>query len=308
MSALKATLGWAPSQIVNLLLSYANSRQLKSGLVQFSCKHPNWLHAVDSQLLATTNFGFSIWCDRWDIIGQTIIARGEWESLLSRTIIASLKPGNLAVDVGANMGYDTMLMARAVGPTGTVIAIEPDQKNLALLLKNLNLLEHPNVAVHSAGLGDEQVVARIAVAGAANRGTSNLRPGAAGVTQPLLVQRLDHILNMKKLERINFLKMDIEGFEHKAIKGMGSLLDQIDSLTCEVDPNFLQQCGSSANELFDALLTRGFTSYCAQPNSTGMWVRSGPEFNIESKQSHHFDALFCRAVSNEIQTMINNHV
>ena len=199
-----------------------------------------------------------------------------------------------------------MLMARAVGSTGTVIAIEPDQKNLALLLKNLKLLEYPNVAVHSAGLGDEQALARIAVAGAANRGTSNLRPGAGGVTQPLLVQRLDHVLNTSQLERINFLKMDIEGFEHKAILGMGSLLNQIDILTCEVDPNFLRQCGSSANELFDSLLSQGFTSYCAQPNSTGRWVRSGPEFDIDSKYSHHFDALFCRNVSTELQEMIDS--
>lgn len=303
MSSLKQKLGWVPSQVVNSWLSSTRSREVKSKLVQFSCRHPNWLQGVHRHVLADTNFGFPIWCDRWDVIGQTILSRGEWESLLSRTILACLKPGDLAIDVGANMGYDTMLMSSAVGPKGTVLAIEPDHQNLALLLRNLRLLDYQNVVIHSSGLGDEQSFASIAIADAANRGTSNLRPGANGASQPLLVQRLDHILNTNQTGRINFLKMDIEGFEHKAILGMGSLIDQIDCLTCEVDPNFLRQCGSSADALFDTLLNLGFKSYCAQPNSVDKWFLSGADFRISSERSHHFDALFCRNVGVELQKL-----
>lgn len=130
-------------------------------LVNFVNSHPNWFQSVDRRILVQTKFGFPIWCDRWDVIGQTIIATGQWEELVSRTILACLKPGDVGIDIGANMGYDTMLMSTAVGENGSVLAFEPDLQNLVALLQNIRHLEHDNVIVQSLALSDESGLAPI---------------------------------------------------------------------------------------------------------------------------------------------------
>jgi protein-L-isoaspartate O-methyltransferase len=127
-------------------------RSRAAKLISLVNRYPQWFSAVDRRFLTQTSFGFAIWCDRWDVIGQTIIAKGQWEGLLSRTILALLRPADIAIDIGAKIGYDTMLMSKAVGREGKVLAFEPDLDNLALLLQNLCQLEHSNVLVQSSEL------------------------------------------------------------------------------------------------------------------------------------------------------------
>lgn len=302
---MKNIFGLLPSLAINQLLKLGLSNDKNMDLVTFANSHPNWFQSVNRKILTKTNFGFSIWCDRWDVIGQTIIATGQWEGLLSRTILASLKPGDFAIDIGANMGYDTMLMASAVGANGTVLAFEPDLQNLAALLQNLKQIECNNVIVQSLALTDEQGLFRIALAPQDNRGTSNLRPGETGPSQPILATRLDNLLKDVSDERIRLVKMDIEGFEHKAIVGMGRLIDRIDCLTCEVNPQFLQQCGSDPEEIFRYMREHGFMSFCAEPSSNGRWVKSDHNYKIEAAHSTHFDALFCREIGTELRPLID---
>ena len=74
--------------------------------------------------------------------------------------------------------------------------------------------------------------------------------------------------------------MDIEGFEFKAIEGMGSLIDRVDFLTCEISPTFLHECGSSVEQLLSFMLNHGFVSYCTQPLSDNTWVRGNHKYEI----------------------------
>jgi hypothetical protein len=147
-------------------------------------------------------------------------------------------------------------------------------------------------------------MAQLAIASAANRGTSNLRPGLDGHRQPTIVGRLDQIVGPLESGRIRLVKIDIEGFEHKAILGMGCLLDRTDYLICEIDPRFLKQCGSSANSLFRVMQERGFRSFCAQPNSDGKWEEGTPDFKIQVENSQHFDVLFCREIDVSLAPLI----
>lgn len=289
----KILIGKIPSELINYLLRRNISREKKIALINLANNRPNWLHHVDQKILTNTNFGFQIWCDRWDVIGQTIIATGQWEGLLSRTIMAALKHGDVAIDIGANIGYDTMIMSQAVGPTGSVLAFEPDLQNLTELIKNIANLDYNNVTVQSLALSDEIGMGKISVADQYNRGVSNLRPNENGPSQPIFATRLDRLLD-KSISRISFVKMDIEGFEHKAIIGMGDLLDRVDYLAAEITPSFLQQCGTSAEKIFNHMQARGFSSYCAQPSSDSHWVASDHNFEIKTAHTSHFDVLFCR--------------
>lgn len=305
MASIKSTLGSIPSAIATRQIENA-APEVRGRWLRFISDRPTWFHEVPRRLKVQTRFGFPIWCDRWDVIGQAIIQTGQWEGLLSRTIRACLQPGDVAIDIGANIGYDSMLMSQAVGAQGRVFAFEPDLGNLESLLRNLALLEQRNVVVNSLALSDAAAVAQIAVAAEGNRGMSNLRPAGGDQMQPVLATRLDALLSGLPQARIGLVKIDVEGYEQKVIDGMGRLLDQVDVLVCEVDPAYLKACGADAGALFELLWRAGFSSYCAQPNSNDKWFAAGPDFRIEVEHSQHFDAMFCKRPAHaELQGLID---
>ena len=304
--SLKKLLGLFPSWLINRRLRAGISNEHVRQLVRFANEHPNWLGLVDDHVSVQTNFGFSIYCDRHSGIGQTLLADGQWEGLLSRTILACLKPGETAMDIGANIGYDTLLMSQAVGPTGMVLAFEPVVAHFTLLLKNIRHVSADHVIAQNLALSNESVLSKIALSTAYNSGMPNLRPGATGPTQAVMATRLDSLLRADQVPHIAFVKIDIEGFEFKALQGMGGLIDSVDHLSCEVNTHFLAQCGSSAEDLFSYMGQHGFTSFCAAPYSDGKWTTGNHQFQNTTAQGPHFDALFCRHVGNALQPLIQS--
>ncbi len=302
MATQKSLLGKLPASVINFLLRCDISRKSKFKLITIANLYPNFLADVSQQILTRTNFGFNIFCDRRDVIGQTIIETGQWEGLMSRTIQASLSPGDCAMDIGANMGYDSLLMSQTVGATGSVIAFEPDHNNLRRLLENTKNLQFQNVAIVSLALADIESVARIEIANIENTGQSNLRHAESNsLSQPVLVSRLENLMELEKPINISLVKIDVEGFEFKVIKGMGNYLDSIQALTCEINHEFLEQCGSSAKELVGHMNENGLVSFCAEANSNDRWEKSDFNFNC---RLNHFDVLFSRKIGARIDALI----
>jgi FkbM family methyltransferase len=89
---------------------------------------------------------------RW-VMPRRIYWFGVWEPLLSAWIERRLHPGDVFVDVGANMGYTSLLAARAVGPGGAVVAFEPAPETFAKLTGNLALNPSANVRAVQAAVG-----------------------------------------------------------------------------------------------------------------------------------------------------------
>lgn len=302
MASQKSLLGKLPASLINFLLKLDISRKSKIRLITIANHYPDFLADVSHQILTGTNFGFNIFCDRRDIIGQTIIETGQWEGLMSRTIQAILSPGDCAMDIGANMGYDSLLMSQIVGATGSVIAFEPDHNNLRRLLENTKNLQFQNIAIASLALADIESLVRMEIANIENTGMSNLRHAESNsLSQPVLVSRLANLMEFVTPINISLVKIDVEGFEFKVIKGMGDYLNNIQALTCEINHEFLEQCGSSAKELFGYMNEHGFVSYCAEGNSNDKWEKSG--FNFKSRLNH-FDVLFSRKIDDRVNALI----
>lgn len=80
-------------------------------------------------------------------IGLTLESTGQWEPLETATLLGVLRAGQTCFDVGANVGYYSLLAAAVVGPSGRVVAFEPDRRNLALLEGNLRLNGLTNVTI-----------------------------------------------------------------------------------------------------------------------------------------------------------------
>jgi FkbM family methyltransferase len=132
---------------------------------------------------------------------------------------ANTRGGGVFVDVGANVGTYAMVMARHVGPSGTVIAIEPHPVTLARLAFNraASRLAHVHIVAAAAGACDG--VLMIGTDGdnlAASRVVSNVERGSA-IQVPSL--RLQRILVEAGVDHVDSLKIDVEGFEDRVLTG-----------------------------------------------------------------------------------------
>lgn len=138
--------------------------------------------------------------------------------LEERDILAArLKIGDRFVDVGANIGAYTLWVAKIIGPQGKGIAIEPQPKVLARLRANLALNPDFNVHVFPCGAGPNEATMHLSV-GSTNEGGASVatdQGGAASVEVP--IRPLLDMVHEAAFDRIDALKIDIEGFEDQAL-------------------------------------------------------------------------------------------
>jgi FkbM family methyltransferase len=138
------------------------------------------------------------------------------------------KPGEIVVDIGANVGVFTVKAANIVGDKGKVISIEPEPQNFDLLVKNIRINNLTNVIPIRRGVWS--VKDRLSLNLYRTRLCHSLyketwrKVEDTGKSIPVEVDTLDNILEEIGIEKADFIKMDCEGSEIEALKGMGRTL------------------------------------------------------------------------------------
>ena len=135
----------------------------------------------------------------------------------------NLKKGDIVVDAGANIGVITVIFSKKVGDTGKIIAIEPEEENLRLLEMNIKKHSLKNVIVIKKGLycKKDKKLLTLHSSGDHTLYDKFMREGEKVAIE---VDTLDNLLKELKIEKVDFIKMDIEGAEIDAIKGMEKTL------------------------------------------------------------------------------------
>jgi FkbM family methyltransferase len=163
-------------------------------------------------------FKLCIYLDDW-AVGARIALRRSYEPHVTGAIEHALKPGGVFLDIGANIGYYTLLAAARVGSGGKVIAFEPNPRNCELLGKSVELNRFANVTLHSYAVSDQAG----SFGFSADDSNGRLTAGEQEIAQfQVETVVLDQFLAQEK--RIDVIKMDIEGFEGKALQGMKQLI------------------------------------------------------------------------------------
>ncbi len=165
-----------------------------------------------------------------DELGHSVMVSGVFDLCVTESIHRLLDKGDFAVDVGANVGYITSLIATRIGPEGSVLAFEPHPKVFELLERNVarwnaddatGALEARRLAISSeAGIGHLNVDAN----SASHMGLASLREGAEGGAPEdyeVELARLDDLVGDRKVQ---LLKIDVEGHELEVLRGAESLL------------------------------------------------------------------------------------
>jgi len=165
--------------------------------------------------------------------------------------------GDRVLDIGANIGYYTLLFNDLVSPTGCVIAIEPDKDNFAYLQLNLaNQVADNNVCLHQIALGESAQKAQLFRA-EKNTGMHRLYSSVCCSGDSIEV----NVLNGDSLELapLDFIKIDIEGYEPAALRGLAKTLKHSPNLKilCEFSPLSLWEAGFSPIVFLQEMRTYG---------------------------------------------------
>ncbi len=198
---------------------------------------------------------------RWElhldeVIDASLFFSGSFEPRAERAITGHVGVGMTAIDVGANVGYHCLRMARQVGPSGRVIAVEPAPRAITRLRRNLALNDLRNVTVVDAALGDQDVQR------AGLRLQSSYPLAGRGRPEPLLarVVRLDALVQELGLTQVDFVKIDVDGGEAKVLRGARETLRHFrPPLFFEITPSALEASGESMESLFAGLLELGYS-------------------------------------------------
>ena len=174
-----------------------------------------------------------------DITTLPSLADGTYESDELDSFLASVRKGTVVVDIGANIGIWSVLMSKAVGPGGTVLAFEPSPNNAALLRANLERNDCMNVQVVEAAVGRTSGTGHLNTAspGATHQITAEPVDGSVDVS----VVSLDGFLADRGLPEVAAIKIDVEGYEPEAIAGMAGVL--------ETQPLFLAEFSMPQSEV-----------------------------------------------------------
>ena len=146
----------------------------KTTIWRYVAAHMWWAERFQ---VARTNFGATMVVNAADIVGRYITYFGIWEPSMTAWLRATLKPGDTFVDVGANVGYFTLLASDLVGPTGRVVAVEPSAATRRLLERNVSSNHVANVRIVEAAVSDH--IGSLPIYGAGVTGTATLDPAWA---------------------------------------------------------------------------------------------------------------------------------
>jgi FkbM family methyltransferase len=251
-------------------------------------RHPNYVGPIDWDAVIRTSFGMLMRAQFQESLGMRLILGETHEPELTERIAKRLRPGDTFIDVGANIGYYTLLASQRVGKDGLVFAFEPSPPNLAHLAGNLTLNKCNNVVLYSVALSDTDVVAKLSLPWHINSGVASLGNGPSCHGEACFLpghtltatRRLDGLLTPDQLRGRLTVKIDAEGHEPQALRGMENLLAGASDVcvACEVSP-----ASYPVGELCERLASLGFQG---EYFSGGRWTRITPQ---------HFPSDMCNA-------------
>ena len=151
------------------------------------------------------------------------------EPLTTKLISKLLKKGMVCLDIGSNIGYYALLEHKIVGNEGKVIAIEPSPANYNTLKENVKLQNSANIENYNFAAGNKNGITKFVIDKRSNgcmtvpEGEEPIIPGEI-IEVP--IKKIDDFVDEIKLSQLDFLRMDVEGYEQYVFEGMNKTLEK----------------------------------------------------------------------------------
>jgi FkbM family methyltransferase len=278
--------GQASTDLDAVVRSYMSS-------LEFSRRAETLLsHRVNDRISLASSKGFSIYVQEDDpAVGQHV-KRDRYEPNVTAVFRDRLRPSMHVLDIGANIGYYTMLSASLVGPSGSVTAIEPNPVSAKLLEASRRANSFDNVMVLQVAAGRE--LGLLVLHGSyGNVMTSAAPDNAAALLNSTTVPsfRVDDLIPRDK--NIDFLKIDVEGAEYNALLGASDLIKRCHpTIVSEFSPSTMPGIsGVDGRQYLRFLLDFGYTVAVIQGDGSLKDCGTDPERVMDAFTSSGVDHI-----------------
>jgi FkbM family methyltransferase len=204
--------------------------------------------------------GHKMFLDSMDSLRLSI--RSVYEPLVTEVVKKEIKKGDIVLDIGAHIGYYTLTFAKIVGEEGKVYAFEPEPTNFSLLKKNVEINGYKNVVLLEKAVSNENGKIRLYLSksNTVDHKTYDSHDGRRCIEIESI--KLDDFCKNND-GRIDFIKMDIQGAEARALQGMANILKRNNDMkmVMEFCPSKLKESGTPPEECLKLLTETGFRLY-----------------------------------------------
>ena len=187
-----------------------------------------------------------------------------------------IKNGEVLVDVGANIGYFTLLMAKLSGPTGKIFSFEPEDNNFELLDKNVKCNNYQNIVLEKKGVSDHNGTNKFFLS-TKNTGMHSLQKIRDGSKEIKIdvIKLDDYFSTLDLVEKISLIKIDVEGAEFQVLNGMKTILKNENlRLLIEFIPEHLEKHGTNPSDVLKILDDNNFELYQINENTKELELKN----------------------------------
>lgn len=183
-----------------------------------------------------------------------------WERWDTYHVCKLAKEDGVILDIGANFGYYAITLAAGSGSRRTIHAFEPNATTFDRLERNIRLNALGNVIAHRAALSDQVGTAGVRVVNPVNSGSTQLTEGDS-----VVVTTIDAFCRSERIGRLDFLKIDVEGYENRVLRGGAATLARFrPAIMIELNPPVLRTTDSSVDQVVGTLNDLGYSLFRAE--------------------------------------------
>lgn len=206
--------------------------------------------------------GYQLWLNDTGYIDKQIVTKGVFEPISTRVVERFVKKGDVVLDVGANIGYYTVLLSKLVGDDGKVIAFEPTRHFGDVLRKSIEVNQLGNIEIVDFGLSNKTQDLIIDI----GPSSATLHSPAGFDTvinhEKISLTTLDAFVKQRVPEKIDFIKVDIDGHEPLFFEGAWKALEKYSPIVLfEVSHLHYLEAGVSAWDFYELVRGKGYRFY-----------------------------------------------
>ena len=240
--------------------------------------------------------GHTMYLDKHDSLDLSV--NGIYNELDTKIVTNHIRPNDVVIDIGAHIGYYSLIFAKLVGPHGHVFSFEPEPSNFKLLEKNIKINNYKNITIAQKAVSNKNTKSNLYV-GQQSSGANRLYEPKKKFTQDFKITEVDCLELDSFLpivsSKINFIKIDIEGSEYNALLGMKKIIEKNTNLIIftEFDPIAIADSGENSEKVIDFLINQGFDIFIVDENLQKL-VRTNKKDLLNIKFQNKTINLLCK--------------